>query len=574
MEDAARLAPEAALRGELVHSYGVLATAQRIRPEVITELLLSPSFGLWAMHCLRRLRGTVTSPRSIDGDLAGLGALAAVAALRTGLDVELTLYAPRGELVLPTLGRHRGDLPTWARARIAGGVLSLVPSVAQGGHADVIMIDSVASSAGQDGVDHGPVGWLPIPALRSEVAGERIDLRFDFLDPGRGHLGLPISGDVEPDLLDQWQHRLNEGWQILGRRDPEAARALSAAITTVFPLRETDDASELSASAGEAFGAVAMTLPRDGLSCAAALLHEFQHNTLSALLDLVTLCEPADGRLFYAPWRADPRPLGGLLQGAYAYLGLIGFWGDERRENPENDYAHFEFARWREEVWRVLVTMRMSGVMTPLGLRFLDGMQAAAWPHRLAEVPAEPRALAARISAETRLTWRLRNLEPAADRVAALARAWLAGRPAPRGPRVPTQVRPAPRALPRSAQLELAHLRLRRPKAFQAAREGVLGVFGVDLPASDQAHALGDLPSALAGYRERISDAPARLDAWVGIALWAWEDATTPARALATGPELVLALHREVLELGGQRPDPVALASWLPELSPPPGTGL
>src|SRR5581483_603165 len=60
--------------------------------------------------------------------------------------------------------------------------------------------------------------------------------------------------------------------------------------------------------------------------CAVTLAHELQHLKLGALLDIVTLALPDDGRRYYAPWRDDPRPLGGLLQGAYAYFGVSGFW--------------------------------------------------------------------------------------------------------------------------------------------------------------------------------------------------------------------------------------------------------
>ncbi|SNQ51898.1 conserved hypothetical protein [Frankia canadensis] len=567
MDDAARLVPDAAADSGLAHSYGALAAAQQARPDTVAELLTSPGFGLWTMYCLRRMRGTVSSAVPIAGDLAGLGALAVVAALRTGIDIEVTLFAWQGELVLPTVGRHRGVLAGWLRGRVAGGELTIHARVPRPGGVTRMRI----SWRSESGDDPGPCGsarsWRRVPALRSEMAGRGIDLRLDFVDPVRHHLGLPVSGDLEPEMIEQWQRRLDDGWRILWQRDQVAARALAAAVTTIFPLRATDGATELSASAGDAFGAVAMTLPRDGLSCAAALLHEFQHNKLSALLDLFTLCEPADGRLFYAPWRADPRPLAGLLQGAYAYLGLTKFWDDERRAHPDHRYAHFEFARWREDVWRVLIIMRLSGAMTPLGLRFLDGMQAAVWAHRLATVPDEPRWLAAWISAESRLSWRLRNLEPSADQVVPLARAWLAGRPAPADLRVSARVQAGPRALPRSIQLELAHLRLREPKAFQAAWEGVPGALGDDVPAAEQAHALGDLAAAEDGYRARIAEDPRRLDAWSGLALCAWESKAASARTLATCPELVRALHHAVEELSGRRPDPVLLSSWLPASS-------
>jgi hypothetical protein len=46
---------------------------------------------------------------------------------------------------------------------------------------------------------------------------------------------------------------------------------------------------------------------------------------------------PDDGHRYYVPWRDDPRPISGLLQGAYAYLGVTGFW--RTRRQPDGDPA-------------------------------------------------------------------------------------------------------------------------------------------------------------------------------------------------------------------------------------------
>jgi HEXXH motif-containing protein len=46
-------------------------------------------------------------------------------------------------------------------------------------------------------------------------------------------------------------------------------------------------------------------------------VHEVQHLKLAALLDIVTLTMPGEHDRYYAPWRDDPRPLSGLLQGTY-----------------------------------------------------------------------------------------------------------------------------------------------------------------------------------------------------------------------------------------------------------------
>ena len=52
------------------------------------------------------------------------------------------------------------------------------------------------------------------------------------------------------------------------------------------------------------------------------LTHELQHTKLNAVMYLFELLEPVAGERFYAPWRDDPRPLGGFLQGIYAFFGI------------------------------------------------------------------------------------------------------------------------------------------------------------------------------------------------------------------------------------------------------------
>ncbi|MFD9738701.1 aKG-HExxH-type peptide beta-hydroxylase [Umezawaea sp. NPDC059074] len=46
-----------------------------------------------------------------------------------------------------------------------------------------------------------------------------------------------------------------------------------------------------------------------------ALVHELQHSNLSASMDFVVLHQELEGPVVLAPWRDDPRPLGGPLQG-------------------------------------------------------------------------------------------------------------------------------------------------------------------------------------------------------------------------------------------------------------------
>jgi len=62
------------------------------------------------------------------------------------------------------------------------------------------------------------------------------------------------------------------------------------------------------------------------------MVHEFQHSKL------------------WAPWRTDPRPLGGLLQGVYAFLGVADTWRALAARPALGDLAMREFAEAREQV--------------------------------------------------------------------------------------------------------------------------------------------------------------------------------------------------------------------------------
>ncbi|GAA3300168.1 hypothetical protein GCM10020295_40210 [Streptomyces cinereospinus] len=103
-------------------------------------------------------------------------------------------------------------------------------------------------------------------------------------------------------------------------------------------------------------------------------MHEFQHIKLGALINLGPLTEPPPDpgppeELFYAPWRDDPRPLEGLLQGIYAFFGVARFWRAHRRtaDAAYVPLAHFEFALWRAQVWSVLTEAHGHRLLTPLG---------------------------------------------------------------------------------------------------------------------------------------------------------------------------------------------------------------
>jgi HEXXH motif-containing protein len=246
------------------------------------------------------------------------------------------------------------------------------------------------------------------------VDGCVLDVSLEDADPYRDYGTLRVAESLDAGSQARWQAVVDDGWRLLARHHRRRATAMAAGLSALVPLAGgAPSGSHVSATSGDAFGAVALTAPPDGLTLAAALVHEFQHAKLYALLHLVRLVEAGaePDRTFYAPWRSDPRPLAGLLQGAYAFLGMVEFWHGQRSVGSPaaRRRAVVEFARWRGAVDAVLDTLAGSGALTAQGRRFLRGMRGRidAWLRVPVEgaVEAEARAAAAAHLAE----WRSRH---------------------------------------------------------------------------------------------------------------------------------------------------------------------
>nr|WP_262986002.1 HEXXH motif-containing putative peptide modification protein [Streptomyces sp. CBMA123] len=164
-----------------------------------------------------------------------------------------------------------------------------------------------------------------------------------------------------------------EAWEILVRRHRRHAEAVAACVAVVVPLRPAPGGEAVSAAARRAYGAVAASLPADPVLLALALVHEFLHVQLGALLDLVPLHRPNGPAVYRAPWRPDPRPVGALLQGAYAHLGVASFWYAEAAAGvSEPARAEREFACWRAHTLAASATLLDCGELTLSGREFTE----------------------------------------------------------------------------------------------------------------------------------------------------------------------------------------------------------
>lgn len=333
-------------------AWETLAALDSGAPESVDTVLAHPYLRPWAQ---RVLRGGEKAARIA---MRGVAELAAAALLRAGRAGTVTVPTHAGVLRLPTLGAVAVDEAT--EARVTGnGDGSFMVRVQ--GREHVVSPGSAADPA-----------WLAL--RRFELPGWSVAL--EDTDPWRDQHGYPVTGRLTDSVAETWHQDLAGAWEWIQRELPAYAPGLAAGLSVVTPLRESGAGADISSAARDAFGAVAIARPGTPETLACLLVHEFQHVKLGAVFDRADLYDPACEQLFYAPWRPDPRPLEGLLQGTYAHIAVVDYWrARHRTAHGEEAYdAEVRFARWREQTAEAVDTLLASGALTPLGERFVTAM--------------------------------------------------------------------------------------------------------------------------------------------------------------------------------------------------------
>jgi HEXXH motif-containing protein len=508
-------------------AYSLLEDVQQDRPDVIRAVLTLPCVGLWAAACLR------------DGparECRYLSCLAATAALRANRCFEIEVPVWDGTVHLPTFGSVSLRAPSTRTARVR--------SPGSGGRA------SVVAGGEEILVSAGAPGWQPVRRLRASSRGVKLAVWLEDSGPFRGPAGLPLAPPLSPSQAVRWERLLSDAWGLLVRRHPEQAGAISAGLRVLTPMTSPGPGASTSVTAAEAFGAVLLTAPADAEGLALTLLHEHQHGKLAALHQMIPLHSEDSRALWYARWRDDPRPVSALLHGAYAHLGVAGFWRAALRS--DDGAAAEEFIYWCDAVGEALDQLSSSGAVTDAGTRFIAGMSSTLTELGSVPIPAGPRRRAADRGLCDRMTWRMRHLSPDPGMTDRYSRAWLTGTPPPE-PMPAVTLRPADRGTLGSAWL----VRARRTAAGQPAR-------GQRATAADMDYASGHREQALAGYVAVLMRDPADHGAWAGLALTLGNDQVR--EFLADHAELARAVAVRVRSLSGNAPDPVGLSLWIAAL--------
>ncbi|WP_433378179.1 HEXXH motif domain-containing protein [Actinoplanes sp. CA-142083] len=530
----------------LERAWSALEAAERVAPDALATILMHPQVGSWLAYTMRRHGGGATSEAPAWVDFGQLHAVAIAASAAAELPYRTMVPLRSGRVMLPRLGMATFEgCPPWDTAEVA----------TEGGRT------WLRRGGVRIGVGDEAPGWWP---LRSVSVGDdpRLTIWLDDLDPMRDLADPVPPARLSADDAARWTGLLVDAWQILVDWHRPVAEAMAAGVSSLAPLPSGVGWDTRSASSGDAFGAIMCSMPPDPVTLAVSLAHEFAHIRLGGLMHLVALTDGPGSPRLYAPWRDDPRPAGGLLQGIYAFFGITEFWRHQRdADDLPAKLTAFEYAYARAQCREAIEVARADGALTAAGRRFTDRLMFALDTWEADPLDADVRRLAGLVADGHRAGWRIRHCEPPAADVMALADAWRAQ--ATGSLRVgPSVVRPDHEMRRWSgARLGLARRRLAAADRYVDVRDEP---WAARLEEADLALFGGDGLGALEGFADQLRRDPESADAWTGLGLaLARAGKATEGRPgaslLLDRPEIVLALRRELHE----KPDPVELAAWV-----------
>ncbi|MET4924263.1 HEXXH motif-containing putative peptide modification protein [Streptomyces sp. PSRA5] len=364
-------------RAAFDRDWGLLARAESPAPAAARRILDYPAVGGWVVDALN-----APGPDGLAAALHPLGGIAVGTALRTGARLDTVLPTADGRLVLPGTGVHDARA---SRVRIRSGPRgTLLTPVGHPARSVLLRPDGRGAGA----------GWQSLAVLPGSTG--RLD------DLGTGHAPA-VDVTRRPDRA-LWLTRWRAAVSLLKSADPWRAAEVTRLVRSVVPMAPVDKGAE-GASSGTlraAPWAVHTALPDTARRFAEVLVHELAHSKLAVLADLVAL-HHADGEAVHrVAWRADPRPLDGVLQGTYAHLALADLWS-RVAERPGASPAARRAARTRREEYRAQVADALpvlfdSHQLTEQGARFVVSMKQHLTS--LGQVPNSPYALSDSLSGD------------------------------------------------------------------------------------------------------------------------------------------------------------------------------
>jgi hypothetical protein len=252
--------------------------------------------------------------------------------------------------------------------------------------------------------------------------------------------------------------------------------------------------------------------------------------------------------------------MSGILQGVYAFTGIVRFWDIQRSLETEPDgllRANALYERWRQVIEPVACTLLGTGLLTPVGTRFVTVLREQGQGQESGPMPAEADEIAREVVLDHRLTWQLRHMALDGAEVAALAAAYRRGEPLGGRALPQARIEDDVRKVDSIARSRLLNMRCQDPQRYRAL--SVADIPG--LGAADDFLVRGNAVAAAAAYRAWLAAEPDPA-AWIGLALAIHRlSGMSPRSAFTTRLPLLFEMHA-CLGDQGIHADPLDLAAW------------
>ncbi|MFJ8887286.1 radical SAM/SPASM protein FxsBH, inactivated beta-hydroxylase extension form [Streptomyces sp. NPDC102402] len=266
----------------------------------LDSVLAHPYTRTWLLDVMEGLHAE--RPEAV-GQALRLPAYVAAAAVRSGLDLAVSVDYRDGRLFLPTLGElcvaGPGDTGR-VRVRAADGGFSVRQ---EGGGRRIV-------ARGADSSD-----WLPV---RQFTAGGVHEFALDDLDPYRDCFDAPAAPRLGRADAEAWAEGVSRAWELLERVTPAQAADAAEELTTVTPL-----VAGRNARRPHGYGAIGLTMTEDSQALAVQLLSGLRRARLRALLDVTDLFALDGAWEYRLPWEWNRKvPFSRLLADTYERVGL------------------------------------------------------------------------------------------------------------------------------------------------------------------------------------------------------------------------------------------------------------
>lgn len=133
--------------------------------------------------------------------------------------------------------------------------------------------------------------------------------------------------DLIPTSTIKWLSSLEEVWFWIESCSNFLSSEMLIGVQSLIPVYSHAIDVHRSQTFREIPGLLVLSWMSDTSVIVEALVHEYHHHKLNALLNLDPIIR-GDSReeIYYSPWRDDPRPLSGILQATYVFQCVLEFW--------------------------------------------------------------------------------------------------------------------------------------------------------------------------------------------------------------------------------------------------------